>query len=124
MRKILIVLMFTCLSSVFINVNAQNPKSILGEWKYSVNQAPYGYDRGVISFKEVEKKLTGDVTFDSGYKVNLQSVAFKNDTLKAGVNVEGEYVTILSHVKGKKIEGTVDTSMGKMNLTAERLKQD
>lgn len=124
MKKVFTFLLLFCFSTAFINVTAQNTKPIVGEWKYKVAQAPYGYDTGVISFKEVEKKLTGDITFDSGYKVKLQSVVFKNDTLKVGVYVDSEYVNILSHVKGKKLEGIVDSSMGKMDLTAERIEKE
>ena len=55
--------------------------------------------------------------------MKLQSVDFKNDTMRVGVYVDSEYVNILSRVKGKKLEGTVDSSMGKMDLTAEKLEK-
>lgn len=93
---------------------------IVGEWKYKVAQAPYGYDTGVISIKEDKKDLIGEVIFDSGYKVKLQSVDFKNDTLRVGVYIDSEYINILSLVKGNTLEGTIDSSQGKMNLIAER----
>lgn len=123
MKKIFTLILLFCFSIAFTNVTAQNSKPVVGEWKYKVAQAPYGYDTGVISLKEVEKKLTGEIIFDSGYKVKLQSVDFKNDTLRVGVYVDSEYVNILSRVKGKKLEGTVDSSMGKMDLTAEKLEK-
>ena len=120
MKKFFTLILLFCFSIAFTNVTAQ---PVVGEWKYKVAQAPYGYDTGVISLKEVEKKLTGEIIFDSGYKVKLQSVDFKNDTLRVGVYVDSEYVNILSRVKGKKLEGTVDSSMGKMDLTAEKLEK-
>lgn len=123
MKKFFTLILLFCFSIAFTNVTAQNSKPVVGEWKYKVARAPYGYDTGVISLKEVEKKLTGEIIFDSGYKVKLQSVDFKNDTLRVGVYVDSEYVNILSRVKGKKLEGTVDSSMGKMDLTAEKLEK-
>lgn len=124
MRKLFFVFLLACLYGASLSINAQNNKSIVGDWKYNVSQAPYGYDKGVISLKESEKVLTGDVTFDLGYKANLQSVTLKNDTLRAGVYVDSEYVNIISLVKGNKLEGTVDSSIGIMNLTAEKIKKE
>ncbi len=121
MRKIFIFFLFMLATGAYFNANAQSNKSLVGEWKYNVPQAPYGYDKGVISFTEKEKTLSGDVTFDSGYKVKTQNVSMKNDTLRVGVYVESEYVNVLTIVKGNKMEGTVDSSQGKMNFKAEKV---
>ena len=121
MRKVLIVFVLIISTGVFVSVNAQSAKSVVGEWKYSVPQAPYGYEKGVISLTEKEKELSGEVVFDSGYKVKLSSAALKADTLKLRVYVESEYVTVVSKIKGNKMEGTVDSSQGKMELKAEKI---
>ena len=94
---------------------------MLGEWKYSVPEAPYGYEKGIISLVEVDKKLSGELKFDSGYKVKLSSVSLKSDTLRLTAYVESEYVSAVSKVKGNEMEGKVDTSMGVMRLKAEKI---
>ena len=94
---------------------------MLGEWKYSVPEAPYGYEKGIISLVEVDKKLSGELKFDSGYKVKLSSVSLKSDTLRLTAYVESEYVSAVSKVKGNEMEGKVDTSMGVMRLKPEKI---
>ncbi|MDO5524127.1 MAG: hypothetical protein Q4G48_08815 [Bacteroidia bacterium] len=124
MRKLFVIFGWLFIAGIFFGVNAQSNKTVVGEWKYSVPQAPYGYEKGVISLVEKEKTLSGDLIFDSGYKVKLSSVSLKADTLRMGVYVESEYVAVVSKVKGNKMEGTVDSSQGKMNLKAEKIVPD
>ncbi len=83
-------------------------------------EAPSGYEKGVIFLVEKDKALSGDLVLDSGYKVKLSNVSLKSDTLRLGAYVESEYVTVVSKVKGNKIEGKVDTSMGILGLKAEK----
>nr|HMM18722.1 hypothetical protein [Petrimonas sp.] len=82
MRRLFIVLGLFFAAGVLSSVNAQSNKVVLGEWKYSVPEAPYGYEKGIISLVEVDKKLSGELKFDSGYKVKLSSVSLKSDTLR------------------------------------------
>lgn len=112
------------IAGAFLNVCAQSNKSVVGEWKYSVPEAPYGYEKGVISLSEKEKVLSGDLIFDSGYKVKLSSVSLKADTLRLGVYIESEYISVVSKVKGNKMEGSVDSSQGKMTLKADKIVPD
>ncbi len=121
MRRLFIVLGLFFAAGVLSSVNAQSNKVVLGEWKYSVPEAPYGYEKGIISLVEVDKKLSGELKFDSGYKVKLSSVSLKSDTLRLTAYVESEYVSAVSKVKGNEMEGKVDTSMGVMRLKAEKI---
>lgn len=121
MRRLFIVLGLFLTTGVFFIVNAQSNKIVLGEWKYSVPEAPFGYEKGVIFLEEKDKSLSGNLVFDSGLKVKLSDVFLKSDTLKLGVYVESEYVTVVSKVKGNEMEGKVDTSMGVMRLKAEKI---
>ena len=124
MRKLLVVFGLLFIIGAFFNVNAQSNKTVVGEWKYSVPEAPYGYEKGVISLVEKEKVLSGDLIFDSGYKVKLSSVSLKTDTLRLGVYIESEYISVVSKIKGNKLEGTVDSSQGKMTLKADKIVLD
>ena len=124
MRKLFIVLSLFLAAGALFSVNAQSNEIVVGEWQYSVPEAPYGYEKGVISLVEADKKLSGELKFDSGYKVKLSSVSLKSDTLRLTAYVESEYVSAVSKVKGDKMEGKVDSSMGSMVLKAERVRKN
>lgn len=121
MRKVLFVVGFLFVVGAFFSVNAQNNKAVLGEWNYSVTQAPYGYKKGVISLVEKDKTLSGELILVSGYKVTLTNVSFKADTLRATVYVDSENVNVVAKVKDRKMEGTVDSSIGIIGLEAEKV---
>lgn len=123
MKKILVVLflMVACGFAVQLNAQVKGAKKVVGDWKYEVAQAPYGYNKGTISIAEQKNVLSGEVKFDSGYSVKLQDVSLQNDTLKMGVYVESEFVNVITKLKGNKMEGTVDSSQGKMPIKADKI---
>jgi len=119
MKKIFVlVLLMGIISGAANALPAQSVKDVTGEWAYEVPTAPYGYQKGVITIAEKEGVLSGEVKFDSGYKIQLKSVSYEAATLKLGLYVDYEYVTVTAKVAGKKMEGTVDSSQGKMALKA------
>lgn len=124
MRKIILL---TALFAVTLSFNAiaQKKVQVAGNWKYEVPQAPYGYEKGNINISEKENVLTGNLVFNSGYTVKLDNIILKNDTLQANAYVEGERVDIVVKVLKNSMNGTADTSMGKMSLKAEKaIKED
>lgn len=123
MKKVLVVLvlMLTCGFAGQINAQVKGGKRVVGDWKYEVTQAPYGYNKGTISIAEQKNVLSGEVKFDSGYSVKLQDVSLKNDTLRMGVYVESEYVNVVTKLRGNKMEGTVNSSQGNMTITADKI---
>ena len=112
-------------SSLFVGT-AQNvsDQKLVGDWKYEVSQAPYGFEKGTIVFSNKEDVISGEVVFGSGYQVKLQELTFNKDTLMANAYVDGEYVSITAHIKKDIIEGKVNTSMGVMGLKAKKIKVD
>lgn len=121
MNRLLFVFTLVISLSTVFGLQAQNKNKAIGKWKYEVSQAPYGYDTGIIEIKEQKNVLGGEVFFNSGYGVKLQKVTLQNDTLRTSTYVDSEYVDIVAHIKDKKMEGIVDTSMGKMKLKAEKV---
>lgn len=101
------------------SVSAGNDE-VIGEWKYEVPTAPYGYEKGTLVIEEKEGKLAGHVKFEDGYKIELKNLAYAESTLKCGLYVDYEYVSIKAKVEGNKMTGAVDTPEGQMKLTAER----
>ena len=123
MKKLVI---FAFLVAIFAsNVNAavgMANKDVVGEWKYEVPTAPYGYEKGVMVLAEKEGKLAGQIKFEDGYKIELKNVTYAEGTLKCGLYVDYEYVSIKAKVDGKKLTGAVDTPEGEMKITADKIK--
>lgn len=121
MKKLLLLTTLMVFSVIsFVSV-AQEKKSAVGNWNYEVSQAPYGYDKGKMSLSEEKKVLKGNVSFQSGYRVDLQNVTLKNDTLRARVFVDGENVNITARINKNNMTGTVNSSMGIMSLKAQKI---
>lgn len=123
MKKLLI---FTLLVAIFAGtLNAavgQKNDEVVGEWKYEVPSAPYGYEKGVLVLEEKEGKLAGLIKFEDGYKIDLKNITYAEGVFKCGLYVDYEYVSIKAKVEGKKLTGAVDTPEGEMKITADKIK--
>ena len=120
-------LIILSLLSVFVlaasqNVAAQTNKNILGEWKFSSPNAPYGYDKGSIFISEKDGNLEGEIKFADGYKIDLKKVTFKENTITCNLFIDYESVNITAEIDGEKMKGNAGTSQGKMPFTAEKAK--
>ncbi|WP_347838058.1 hypothetical protein [uncultured Draconibacterium sp.] len=113
---------------VFLAVNTVSAveksatKEIVGEWKYEVPSAPYGYNMGTLVIEEKEGKLLGHTKLEDGYKIDLKEVTYNDGIFKCGLYVDYNYVSIKAEVKGKNMKGMVDTPDGEMPITASKVK--
>ncbi len=123
MKKLFVLafLFAIVVSSTYATVG-QNNKQIVGEWKYEVPTAPYGYEKGTLAITEKEGKLVGEVKFADGYKIELKNITYAESTFKCGLYVDYEYVSIKAAVDGNNMKGAVDTPEGEMKITAEKVK--
>jgi hypothetical protein len=121
MKKMLV---FACIAAfVAISTNAgvdQDYKGLVGEWKFEVPSAPYGYEKGMLSFFEKDNKLEGEVKFGEGNKIKLTHLRHANDSIKCNLYVDNEHVDVKAKVEGEKIQGVANTSIGVMTFTAEK----
>lgn len=121
MKKVFVLVMFFAV--VFTAAAAEKGnKDVVGEWKYAVTTAPPGYEKGIMVFSEKEGKIAGEVKLDDGYKIDLKNVTYEGNTLKFGLYVDYEYITIETKVEEKAMTGTVNSPEGPMKLTAEKIK--
>lgn len=97
-------------------------KDVVGEWKYEVPAAPYGYEKGTLTFTEKDGKLAGEVKFADGYKIELKNVTYEAGTLKCSLYVDYNLVNIKAKLEGTKLSGAVDSPEGDMKLSAEKVK--
>lgn len=100
---------------------SQASNELVGSWKYEVPSAPYGYEKGTLSFTEKDGKLVGEVKFADGYKIDMKDVKMEEGgVLKCGLYVDYEHVSVKAKIEGTKMTGTVNTPEGEMKLTAEK----
>jgi hypothetical protein len=107
--------------AVVVSANSavsQANKDLVGNWKYEAPSAPYGYEKGTLTFTEKEGKLAGEVKFADGYKIEMKNVTYENGELKGGLYVDYEYVTVKAKIEGNKMTGSANTPDGELKLTA------
>lgn len=124
MKKKLYGLVVLFIATSFLTLSAQNKndnKAIIGEWKYEVEQAPYSYDKGSLIVEQLKDSLIGKVKFNSGNEVKLKKLAVRNDTIWADAYVDYEHIKIVAKIMDDKMKGTVNTSMGKIDLEANKV---
>lgn len=123
MKKVVILTLLVAFFAGFASATvSQGNEDIIGEWKYEVPSAPYGYEKGVLVLEEKEGKLAGHIKFEDGYKIELKNITYAESVFKCGLYVDYEYVSIKAKIEGKKLAGAVDTPEGEMKITATKVK--
>jgi hypothetical protein len=122
MKKLLTIVFILAIASTVFASAGENKKDIIGEWKYKVPTAPYGYQKGSLIINEKEGKLVGEVKFEDGYKVELKNLTYEEGTFKCGLYIDYDYISVDTKVTGNEMKGNVNTPEGKMNMTAEKSK--
>lgn len=123
MKKLLVFAFLVAIVAGTVNAaTATVSADLVGEWKYEVPTAPYGYEAGTLVFAEKEGKLAGEVKFEDGYKIELKNITYAEGVLKCGLYVDYEYVSIKAKVDGKALTGAVNSPEGEMKLTAKKIK--
>lgn len=117
LRKVVYTLMCMLLC---ISLYAQK-KYVVGDWTYSAPDAPYGYDTGVMSIKQADGKLTGEVNIQ-GSIIKIDEIKQTGDTYTCTVFVDGYLLEVKLKQKGETLEGTADDGHTPMALTLKRKK--
>lgn len=122
MKKLIgLSLLFVLIGTACLAINTDKSDEVVGEWKYQVESAPYGYEAGTLVFSVSEGKLLGKVLLAENNKIDLQNVSYAEGELKFGLYVDYDYVTIKAKIKENKLEGSVDTPEGPMKITAKKV---
>ncbi len=123
MKKLLVFAFLVAIVAGTVNASvATGNKDVVGEWKYEVPTAPYGYEAGTLVITEKEGKLAGQVKFEDGYKIDLKNVTYVDGVFKCGLYVDYEYVSIKGKITGKELSGAVESPEGEMKITAKKVK--
>ena len=117
--KSLILVAVMVLSSFSVADSFMGVKKILGEWEYSIPDAPYEYQKGVLVLKKVDGELSGEMII-GGQGSPMEEMVYEKNNLKAMMNVQGETVRFNLNFTKKALEGTVSYSQGSMNITGTK----
>ena len=104
-------------------LHAGNPMKIYeGTWKFTAEQAPFGYQAGSMTFEIKEDTLTGYLKFtDSDYIIEFQNIEINNGGITLEITVEYEQVPIKASVKDNLLTGTAASPEGPINFSATRV---
>lgn len=113
--KSFLLLSIIVLSSFAVKDSFVGVKKILGEWEYSIPDAPYEYQKGVLVLKKVDGALEGEVLI-GGQGMPLEDVAYEKNVLTAKMDVQGETVRYKLNFTKKSFEGIVSYSQGTLDM--------
>ncbi|MGI9531364.1 hypothetical protein [Lutimonas sp.] len=117
--KSVLLLSIIVLSSFAVKDSFVGVKKILGEWDYSIPDAPYEYQKGVLVLKKVDGDLAGEMVI-GGQGTALEDVTFEKNELKAMMNVQGETVRFKLNFTKKTFEGVVSYSQGTLDMSGSK----
>ncbi len=116
------LILFSIATSTIGAATSQDLDDVVGNWKYEVPSAPYGYDKGNLIIEKKDDELAGEVVFADGYKIDLKNVTYENGEFKCGLYIDYEYISITAKIEGDKMTGTANTPEGELKITAEKQK--
>lgn len=112
---VLVMSSFTFVETFKVN------KKILGEWEYTIPEAPYEYQEGVLIFSKEGKELKGEMIV-GGYTTVLEDLVNLKGNVKATIDVQGEAVSFDLNFTKKTFEGTVSYSQGWLDISGTKKK--
>ena len=113
--KSFLLLSIIVLSSFAIKDSFVGVKKILGEWDYTIPDAPYEYQKGVLVLKKVDGALVGEVLI-GGQGMPMEDVKYEKNVFTAKMDVQGETVRYKLNFTKKSFEGIVSYSQGTLDM--------
>ena len=117
--KGILLLSIIVLSSFTVKDSFVKVKKILGEWEYSVPDAPYGYQNGTLVLSKVDGVLAGEMVME-GQGTALEEVVFEKNVLKEKMYVQGETVRFNLNFTKKSFEGVVSYTQGTLDISGTK----
>jgi hypothetical protein len=108
-----------------LNIGVKNSPTLFGEekflgnWKYSAENVPYEYAKGILFISKKEGVLAVVVALRGGER-KAQDVKVEDNTLTFNLNLEGQIVSLSITAEGDKIRGKASSEDGIFQLTGER----
>lgn len=121
--RILLAVLVIISMSLSANSAVKKYKKIVGVWEFSAPNAPAPYNGGILTIKEVDKKLTGEFTIQ-GQAMPIPQIEFTENILTLGFEVESNPITLILYLNNGVLEGTTDTPNGQVTVTAKPAKPE
>jgi hypothetical protein len=120
MKILRILLVALVVISVCLSSNAAEKKfqKIIGVWEFAAPNAPQPYDSGILTIKEVDKKLAAEFTIQ-GQAMAVPQIEFAENTLTLGFEVESTPITLVLKLKDGVLEGVTESPNGPIKVTAK-----
>ena len=124
MKILRLLLVLLVASSLTLSSNAAEKKfkKIVGVWEFAAPNAPQPYDAGVLTIKEVDKRLAAEFTIQ-GQAMAVPQIEFAENTLTLGFEVENTPITLVLKLKDDVLEGTTESPNGQVTVTAKQKKK-
>jgi len=119
--RILLVILVIISLSLSSNAAEKKYKKIIGVWEFSAPNAPAPYNGGILTIKEVDRKLAGEFTIQ-GQAMAIPKIEFEENILTLGFEVENTPITLVLNLNDGVLEGTTDTPNGQVTVTAKPAK--
>jgi len=120
--RLLLVLLVVISLTLSSNAAEKKFKKIVGVWEFAAPNAPQPYDAGVLTIKEVDKKLAAEFTIQ-GQAMAVPQIEFAENTLTLGFEVENTPITLVLKLKDDVLEGTTESPNGQITVTAKQKKK-
>jgi len=120
MKNHLWTLMFLFSISLFTFSDLQaevKNKSLIGEWLYTVSDAPYGYEKGSLIFSEKSGQTVCVIKVDAG-ELEASNLKIEKKNITFSTLVEGNSINIALTRKKDKLTGSAQTPEGPKTLVA------
>jgi len=92
-------------------------KSLIGEWLYTVSDAPYGYEKGSLIFSEKSGQTVCVIKVDAG-ELEASNSKIEKKNITFSTLVEGNSINIALTRKKDKLTGSAQTPEGPKTLVA------
>ena len=104
-------------------LHAKDPiKKYAGTWKFTAEQAPFGYQTGTMTFEIKDNKLTGYLKFsENEYVINFQNIEINDEGITLELTVEYNQVSIKASVKNNIFSGTAASPEGPVSFSATKM---
>jgi hypothetical protein len=116
--SMLLLLMIILFVTPQLQAEVKN-KPLLGEWKYEVSDAPYGYEKGSLIFSEKDGNTICVIKVEAG-ELPASNLKIEKNKITFSTMVEGETVNVELIREKNKLSGKVDSPEGPKTMTAQK----
>lgn len=102
--------------SLYAQDKKEIPAGYIGEWAFTVSDAPYGYEKGTAKLFSEEGMLKGEFKL-AGSTMKVNSFTAKDNGYLCTVYVDGYPIDVTVSLKDKKLTGKADDGNQTYNIT-------